>query len=159
MNRPYRLTRLAERDVREIVLYIADRFGVERAERARLEFLNAFRLLAQRPELGRHRPELWPEPFRFWRLGPALIAYPGPRGFDPDRARGSCIPRMAHPSPELARDSRGERRVGTGAEQFGRDRERRGITALRSTVHVVTAQRDHEAPAVHFAPARIVLFA
>jgi hypothetical protein len=27
------------------------------------------------PEIGRHRPELWPEPYRFWPIGPAFIAY------------------------------------------------------------------------------------
>jgi plasmid stabilization system protein ParE len=75
MSRRYELTPLAAQDVREIVLSIAERFGRARAERARLEFLSSFRLLADRPEIGRHRPELWPEPYRFWPLGPALVAY------------------------------------------------------------------------------------
>jgi len=75
VSRRFELTPLAAQDVREIVLSIAERFGPMRAERARLEFLAAFRLLAARPEIGRHRPELWPEPYRFWPLGPALVAY------------------------------------------------------------------------------------
>jgi plasmid stabilization system protein ParE len=75
MSRRYRLTLLAERDVRDVVFYIADNFGFARAEQARVEFVKTFRLLAERPEIGRHRPELWPEPYRFWPLGPSLIAY------------------------------------------------------------------------------------
>jgi plasmid stabilization system protein ParE len=75
MSRRYRLTPLAERDVRDVVFYIADNFGFARAEQARAEFVRTFRLLAERPEIGRHRPELWPEPYRFWPLGPSLIAY------------------------------------------------------------------------------------
>ena len=55
--------------------YIADNFGFARAEQARSEFVRTFRPLAERPEIGRHRPELWPEPYRFWPLGPSLIAY------------------------------------------------------------------------------------
>jgi plasmid stabilization system protein ParE len=77
MSRHYQLTPLAEQDARDIVLYVAERFGVERAERARLQFVSAFRPLAERPEMARDRPELWPEPYRFWPLGPALIAYRG----------------------------------------------------------------------------------
>ncbi|MGF2076057.1 type II toxin-antitoxin system RelE/ParE family toxin, partial [Enterococcus casseliflavus] len=69
MSQGFRLTPLAEQDVREIVLYVATQFGRVRAERVREEFLTAFRLLAERPEIGRHRPELWPEPYRFWPLG------------------------------------------------------------------------------------------
>ena len=75
MSRRYQLTLLAEQDVREIVFYIAENFGLARAEQVRGDFLETFRLLAERPEIGRHRPELWPEPYRFWPLGPALVAY------------------------------------------------------------------------------------
>ena len=75
MSRRYQLTPLAEQDVREIVFYIAESFGLARAERARGELVKTFRLLAERPEIGRHRLELWPEPYRFWPLGPALVAY------------------------------------------------------------------------------------
>jgi len=75
MSRRFQLTRLAEQDVRDIVFYVAGNFGRARAERAREEFLTAFHLLAERPEIGRYRPELWPEPYRFWPLGPSLIVY------------------------------------------------------------------------------------
>lgn len=75
MSRRYQLTPLAVQDVNDVVFYIAENFGLARAEQARTEFVKTFRLLAQRPEIGRHRPELWPEPYRFWSLGPALIAY------------------------------------------------------------------------------------
>jgi plasmid stabilization system protein ParE len=75
MSRAYQLTPLAEQDVRDIVLYVAAEFGRVRAELVRREFLTTFRRLAERPEIGRHRPELWPEPYRFWPLGPSLVAY------------------------------------------------------------------------------------
>lgn len=52
MSRLYQLTPLAELDVREVVFYIAESFGVVRAEQARIEFTRTFRLLAERPELG-----------------------------------------------------------------------------------------------------------
>ena len=77
MSRRFQLTPLAEEDVRNIVLYVAEHFGRARADRARKEFLSTFRLLAEQPEMGRYRPELWPEPYRFWPHGPALIAYRG----------------------------------------------------------------------------------
>lgn len=75
MSRRFQLTPLAEQDVREIVLYVAARFGRLRAERARADLVSAFRLLARNPEIGRHRTELWPEPYRFWPLGPSLVVY------------------------------------------------------------------------------------
>jgi plasmid stabilization system protein ParE len=77
MSRGYRLAPLAAQDVRDIVLYVAAEFGRARAERAREELLVTFRLLAERPEIGRYRPEIWPEPYRFWPLGPSLVAYRG----------------------------------------------------------------------------------
>jgi len=77
MSQRFRLTLLAEQDVRDIVLYVAERFGRSRAEYVRTEFLATFRLLAENPSLGRHRIELWAEPYRFWPLGPSLIAYRG----------------------------------------------------------------------------------
>ena len=55
MSRRYQLTPLAEQDVREIVFYIAEDFGLARAEWARGEFVKTFRLLAERPEIGRQR--------------------------------------------------------------------------------------------------------
>jgi plasmid stabilization system protein ParE len=36
MSRRYQLTPLAEQDVRDIVFYIAERFGLARAERAQV---------------------------------------------------------------------------------------------------------------------------
>ncbi len=80
MSRGFQLTPLAGQDVRDIVLYVAAEFGRARAQRAREEFLATFRLLAERPEIGRYRPELWPEPYRFWPLGPSLVAYRGDEG-------------------------------------------------------------------------------
>lgn len=77
MSRRFQLTPLARQDVRDTVDYVAARFGIERAERVRAELTAAFRLLSEHPDIGRHRPELWDEPYRFWPLGPSLIAYRG----------------------------------------------------------------------------------
>jgi plasmid stabilization system protein ParE len=77
MSGSFRLTPLAERDVRDIVFYVAARFGRSHAEYVRTQFLATFRLLAEHPELGRHRTEIWAEPYRFWSLAPCLIAYRG----------------------------------------------------------------------------------
>jgi plasmid stabilization system protein ParE len=77
MSSRFELTLEAEDDVRRIIEYVAERFGIQRAEQLRTEFVTAFRLLAERPEIGRSRPDLWSDPYRFWPLGPSLIAYRG----------------------------------------------------------------------------------
>ena len=48
MSPRYQLTSLAEQDVKDVVFYIAENFGLARAEQARSEFVRTFRLLAER---------------------------------------------------------------------------------------------------------------
>jgi plasmid stabilization system protein ParE len=71
----FELTGPAERDLEDIYFEVKERHGRPVAERVYSNLLRTFDLLATMPELGRHRPELWPPPYRFWPTGPALIAY------------------------------------------------------------------------------------
>lgn len=66
--------RYVEGDLREIRDYIGKQ-NPEAARRLMLRFVQSFRLLANRPELGHVREDL-PEPsLRFWPVGSYLIAY------------------------------------------------------------------------------------
>ena len=71
----YELAAPAERDLEDIFFEVKERHGRLVAERVLENLLRTFDLLAQVPEMGRHRPELWPPPYRFWVTGPAFIAY------------------------------------------------------------------------------------
>jgi len=71
----FELTTPAERDLEEIFFEVKERHGLLVAERVYDNLLRTFGLLADMPEMGRHRPELWPPPYRFWPTGPAYIAY------------------------------------------------------------------------------------
>jgi plasmid stabilization system protein ParE len=71
----FQLAAPAERDLEEIFFEVKDRHGRPVAERVYSNLLRTFELLADMPEMGRHRPELWPPPYRFWPTGPAFIAY------------------------------------------------------------------------------------
>ena len=73
----FELTAPAERDLEEIFFEAKERHGRLVAERVYDNLLRTFELLADMPEMGRHRPELWPPPYRFWPTGPAYIAYRG----------------------------------------------------------------------------------
>jgi plasmid stabilization system protein ParE len=75
MTRRFELTPSAEQDIAAITTYVDTRFGYERAKKLRSDLLRSFRLLAERPGIGRSRPDLWGPPYRFWPLGPMLIAY------------------------------------------------------------------------------------
>lgn len=77
MTARFELTALAERDLEEIFFEVKERHGRLVAERVYSNLLRTFNLLANRPEIGRHRPELWPPPYRFWPTGPSFIAYRG----------------------------------------------------------------------------------
>jgi plasmid stabilization system protein ParE len=73
----YQLTAPAERDLEDIFFEVKESHGQLVAERVYDNLLRTFDLLAQMPEMGRHRPELWSPPYRFWVTGPAFIAYRG----------------------------------------------------------------------------------
>jgi plasmid stabilization system protein ParE len=65
----------AERDLEDIFFEVKERHGRPAAQRVFESLLGTFDLLARMPEMRRHRPELWPPPYRFWVTGPAFIAY------------------------------------------------------------------------------------
>jgi plasmid stabilization system protein ParE len=71
----FELTAPAERDLEDIFFEVKERHGRLVAERVYDNLLRTFELLAAMPELGRHRPELWPPPYRFGPPAPAYIAY------------------------------------------------------------------------------------
>lgn len=75
MTTRFEVTAPAERDLEEIFFEVKGRHGLLVAERVYGQLLRTFDLLARMPEMGRHRPELWPPPYRFWVTGPAFIAY------------------------------------------------------------------------------------
>jgi toxin ParE1/3/4 len=54
---PYRLSTLAEQDLEEIWSYVAEDASVTRADRLIDAILDRFELLAERPRMGRNRPE------------------------------------------------------------------------------------------------------
>ncbi|MCP5059275.1 MAG: type II toxin-antitoxin system RelE/ParE family toxin [bacterium] len=75
MSSNYVLTPAAKNDFLEIRRYVRRSFGREHDQRVRAQFIDSFERLAQNPFIGRARPDIWPEPYFFWPLGPSLIAY------------------------------------------------------------------------------------
>ena len=70
----YIFGRCVEGDLREIRDHIA-RDSPDSARRMMVRFVNAFRLLAKRPELGHPREDLLSDAIRFWPVGAYLIVY------------------------------------------------------------------------------------
>ena len=54
---PYRLSRLAERDLDEIWSYVAEDASLETADRLIDAIIERFELLSEQPRMGRLRPE------------------------------------------------------------------------------------------------------
>ena len=75
MSSRYLLTPAAKQDFLEIRRYVLQRFGRIEEQAVRARIVRAFEVLAEHPGIGRARPELWPEPYQFWPVGPSLIAY------------------------------------------------------------------------------------
>lgn len=71
----YRLTPLAERDLEEIVDYISEESGRDRAHAVLREILAAAERLAGMPGMGHGRADLTGEPVRFWSVYSYLIVY------------------------------------------------------------------------------------
>ena len=74
MTARFELTAPAEQDLEDIFFEVHERYGRLVAERVYSNLLRTFDLLANMPKMGRHRPELWPPPYRFWSTGPTYIA-------------------------------------------------------------------------------------
>ncbi len=75
MNPRYVLTTPARADIRDILLYVDERFGRVVARRVRDTFYETFGNLADHPGMGHTRTEDWPEHYGFFPLGPSLVAY------------------------------------------------------------------------------------
>ena len=77
MSAPYRLAPLVVDDLVETWESVRERFGEAAADRVFQDLVGAFELLAGQPGIGHVREELHPPPWRFWPVGPSLIAYRG----------------------------------------------------------------------------------
>ena len=75
MSRGYVLTQLAEADLGQTWDYVAARFGFDVADRVLESLHNAFRLLAENPDIGHIREDIAAPPYSFWPVGPSLIAF------------------------------------------------------------------------------------
>ncbi len=69
------LSQTALNDLDEIVEYIAADAGIDRALAMHSKFLEAFRLLATSPGMGRTRVHLAPSNIRWWLVVPFHVAY------------------------------------------------------------------------------------
>jgi plasmid stabilization system protein ParE len=83
----------AERDLEDIFFEVHERHGRLAAERVLENLLRTLDLFARMPEMGRHRPELWPPP----HLG-----------------HGPCLHRRSRDGRFAAFGSRASRETGAG---------------------------------------------
>lgn len=75
MSYGYVLTQLAETDLDKTWDYVAERFGFDVADRVLESLHDAFRLLAENPDIGHRREDIAAPPYSFWPVGPSLIAF------------------------------------------------------------------------------------
>ncbi|ANM29942.1 hypothetical protein ABI59_10705 [Acidobacteria bacterium Mor1] len=77
----YALTRRAERDIDEILDYIAEQDSLDRAYGVHRRFVEAFELLARNPRIGAPRNHLTPQAdLRWWVvIGFSVLYRPDPR--------------------------------------------------------------------------------
>ena len=90
----YQLTGTAEIELREILLYVAERDGVDRAFRVHDKFLDAFRAIATMPDAGFKRPNLTGDRVRWRPVFKWLVIY------DPDDSLTTIL-RVIHGAREL----------------------------------------------------------
>ena len=135
MTPRYELAAPAERDLEDIFFEVKERHGLLVAERVYDNLLRTFDLLAQMPEMGRHRPELWPPALSILGHGACVHRVPRGRPADShrsDRARFARLewvraPRLTcvcvAPRMRPAGRASGERhrRVGGRSGDFGAD--------------------------------------
>jgi plasmid stabilization system protein ParE len=94
------LTATAEEDLGEILTYVAERDGVERALHVHREFLAAFDSLAAMPASGSKRPHLTGDRLRWRSVFRWLVIY------DPEPSHVVVL-RVIHGARELERILRG----------------------------------------------------
>ena len=96
MTAGYQLTETAEAELAEILLYVADRDGVERALYVHGRFVQAFELLAAQQGAGTTRPNLTGEHVRWWFVFKWVVIY------DPESSPISIL-RVIHGARDLER--------------------------------------------------------
>jgi toxin ParE1/3/4 len=75
----YRITPTAERDLRDILQYIVEHDGVDRALHVYEKFVEAFELLGSSPVAGRVRKDLTGTGVRWWTVFKFVIVYDAER--------------------------------------------------------------------------------
>jgi plasmid stabilization system protein ParE len=77
--RGYRITPSAEGDLREILEYVAERDGVDRAIRLHARLVKTFERIADSPRAGRLREEVMGPTIRTWTVFRFLVIYEAER--------------------------------------------------------------------------------
>ncbi|HKB14754.1 MAG TPA: type II toxin-antitoxin system RelE/ParE family toxin [Planctomycetota bacterium] len=75
----YRLAPTAEGDLREILQYVGEQDGVDRALHVHGKFLETFELLGASPGVGRVREELSGATVRWWTVFNFVVIYEAER--------------------------------------------------------------------------------
>lgn len=75
MSASYRLSRTAEDELEEILFYVAEQSGVDRALRVHDRFLETFEQLADVPGSGSRRTEITGDRVRWWRVFDWIVLY------------------------------------------------------------------------------------
>ena len=71
----YRLTRAAEDDLEEILEYVLEQSGPNRAQHVHARFVEAFEHLAEMPGSGWQRGEITGDRIRWWRVFSWIVLY------------------------------------------------------------------------------------
>jgi len=75
MTGDYQLAESAESDLREILQYVAEKDGVDRALHVQARFIEAFEMLGLLPGVGSTRPELTGGLIRWWTVFRWIVLY------------------------------------------------------------------------------------
>ena len=96
MTPGYQLTETAEAELDEILRYVVDRDGLDRALYVHDRFVHAFELLTAQPGSGTTRPDLTGGHVRWWFVFKWVVIY------DPERSPISIL-RVIHGARDLER--------------------------------------------------------
>ena len=75
----YQITPTAERDLRDILQYVVEQDGVDRALHVHGKFLEAFELLGTSPGAGHVREDLTGATVRWWTVFKFVVVYDAER--------------------------------------------------------------------------------
>jgi antitoxin ParD1/3/4/toxin ParE1/3/4 len=95
-SKGYQLTDTAEVELEDVLGFVADRDGVQRALHVHGKFVEAFELLAFQPGSGTTRPKLTGQRVRWWPVFKWIVIY------DPTSSPISIL-RVIHGARELDR--------------------------------------------------------